>query len=184
MNRWNIALRWMPTFAGFPIGGYAATWVVGPVDALVPALAGGAVAGLIIGAAQWLGMRRSGPAPTGWIGATTVGLAIGLAAGAAAVDHRTDIGSLAIQGAFCGLCIGIAQALVLRPRLGAFVWTWPAVLAALWASGWAITTSAGIDVESQYTVFGSSGALAVTAATSVLAVVLAGRTWSDGVLPP
>ena len=47
------------------------------------------------------------------------------------------------------------------------------MLSGLWALGWTITASAGIDVEAQYTVFGSSGAIVVTAATSILAVLLA-----------
>ena len=46
---------------------------------------------------------------------------------------------------------------------------------ALWALGWAITASIGVDVETQYTVFGSSGAVVVTALTAVLPVLLAGR---------
>jgi hypothetical protein len=49
------------------------------------------------------------------------------------------------------------------------------MLAALWALGWTITSSAGIDVEAQYTVFGSSGALVVTALTSILPIELARR---------
>jgi hypothetical protein len=89
------------------------------------------------------------------------------------VDYQTDLGSLATQGAICGAAIGVAQAAVLYRRLGRIVLAWPATLAGLWALGWTITSSAGIDVEAQYTVFGSSGAIVVTAATSVLAIVLA-----------
>lgn len=33
----------------------------------------------------------------------------------------------------------------------------------LWALGWSVTTSAGIDVESQYVVFGIFGSLSVAA---------------------
>jgi hypothetical protein len=69
--------------------------------------------------------------------------------------------------------IGVAQAVVLYRLLGRIVVAWPALLAALWALGWTITASAGIDVEAQYTVFGSSGAIVVTAATSVLPFALA-----------
>jgi hypothetical protein len=50
------------------------------------------------------------------------------------------------------------------------------MLSALWAIGWAVTTAAGVDVESQYTVFGSSGALIVTAVTACLPLVLASRS--------
>ena len=85
------------------------------------------------------------------------------------------MGDLVVQGAICGLAIGAAQAVVLRPRLGRLAFAWIPALSALWALGWAITTAVGIDVESQYTVFGSSGALVVTAATVVLPVLLANR---------
>jgi hypothetical protein len=38
----------------------------------------------------------------------------------------------------------------------------------MWAAGWAITTSAGVRVEDQFTVFGSSGAVVVTTLTALL----------------
>jgi hypothetical protein len=44
-----------------------------------------------------------------------------------------------------------------------------------WATGWAITTSAGVDVESQYTVFGATGALVVTGLTTILPLALRRR---------
>lgn len=174
-SRRRTALLWLPTFAGFPLGGYAAHLLVGPVDSLAPAVAGGAITGAIVGCVQWLGMRRFGPSPVPWIAATAGGLAVGLAAGAAAVGYGTDTGALAVQGAICGLAVGAAEAAFLRGCLGRLAWAWPPVLAGLWALGWTVTASAGIDVESQYTVFGSSGALVVAAGTSVLAVVLADR---------
>jgi hypothetical protein len=174
--RWPVvALRWMPTFVGFPAGGFAAEILVGPVDALPAAVLGGAVTGAVLGAVQWLGLRRYGVRPLPWIAATTAGLAAGLGAGSAAVGYATDLGSLATQGAVSGAAIGIAQAVVLHRRLGPLAWAWPPVLAVLWALGWTITSSAGIDVEAQYTVFGASGALVVTALTSVLAVGLSRR---------
>jgi hypothetical protein len=168
-------LRWMPTFLGFPAGGLAAKLIIGRVDHLGAAVAGGAITGALIGVAQWLGLRRTGLSPELWVGATAVGLAIGLGAGAAAVGYQTDLAALAAQGAISGLAVGLTQALVLHRRLGRIVAGWPAVLAALWALGWIITSAAGIDVEAQYTVFGSSGALIVTALTSVLPIELARR---------
>jgi hypothetical protein len=77
-----------------------------------------------------------------------------------------------VQGAICGLAIGLAQAFVLRGRVA---YLWAPALSALWALGWAITTSIGVDVDTQWAVFGSSGALVVTAATAVLPVLLATR---------
>ena len=168
-------LRWMPTFLGFPIGGFAAE-IVGPIDAVAPAVVGGAITGAILGFAQWLGMRRTGPSPVRWVVATAAGFAVGLGAGAAAVGYDTTTSALAVQGAICGAAIGATQAVVLYRRLGRIVGAWPAYLAGLWALGWTVTASAGIDVEAQYTVFGSSGALVVTAATSVLPIVLAHRS--------
>ncbi len=168
----KVALRWMPTFLGFPAGGFAAE-IVGRVDSLGPAIAGGAITGAIVGLAQWLGMRHTGPSPIRWIIATSVGFAVGLGVGAAAAGYDTSIGALATQGAICGAVIGAAQAAILYRQLGRIVWAWPAALAVLWALGWTITSSFGVDVDAQYTVYGSSGALVVTAATSILAIELA-----------
>ena len=43
---------------GFPIGGYVANLTVGAVDSVGPALAGGLIAGAVVGAAQWLALRQ------------------------------------------------------------------------------------------------------------------------------
>jgi hypothetical protein len=180
----TVALRWMPTFLGFPAGGLAAKTLVGPVDDLAAALLGGALTGAILGLAQWLGMRRGAPSPEAWIVATTIGFAVGLGAGASVVDFETTTGALAVQGAICGTAIGVAQAVVLRRRLGPIAWAWPVALAGLWALGWTITASAGVDVEAQYTVFGSSGAIVVTAATAILPILLAGSLGATGALSP
>jgi hypothetical protein len=171
----KVALRWMPTFLGFPAGGLAAKLIVGRVDDLTPAIVGGALSGAILGVVQWIGLRRSGPSPELWTLATAAGFAVGLGVGAAAVGYDTDLGSLATQGAICGAVIGVAQAAVLYRRLGRIVLAWPALMAGLWALGWTITSLAGIDVEAQYTVFGSSGAVVVTALTSILPIELARR---------
>ena len=115
-------------------------------------------------------MGANGPPARLWITATTAGLALGLTLGSAAVDYGTSIDDLVIKGAICGLAVGIAQASTLRGRVA---YLWAPALSALWALGWAITSSIGVDVETQYTVFGSSGALVVTAVTAVLPVALA-----------
>jgi hypothetical protein len=168
----RIALRWLPTFLGFPIGGFVAELIAGPVDDLAAALLAGAITGVVLGAVQSWGMGSNGPPAQRWIIATTAGLTVGLALGSAAVGYGTGLGDLVVQGAICGLAIGTAQALVLRGRAA---YLWAPALSALWALGWAVTTSIGIDVDSQWAVFGSSGALVVTAATAVLPVLLATR---------
>jgi hypothetical protein len=166
------ALRWLPTLAGFPLGGFAAELIAGPVDGLDAALLGGAVTGVVLGAIQSCGIGSNGPPAHQWIAATTAGLTVGLALGSAAVGYGTELRDLVVQGAICGLAIGTAQALVLRGRAA---YLWAPTLSALWALGWATSTSIGVDVETQYAVFGSSGALVVTAATAVLPALLARR---------
>jgi len=64
---------------------------------------------------------------------------------------------------------------VLRHRLGAWALGWPPALAAFWAIGWFITTSVGVRVDDQFTVFGAAGAITVTLLTAVLPTVLAHR---------
>jgi len=168
----RAAVRWIVTFAGFPAGGLTSMLLIGPVDTVTAALAGGLVTGTILGAAQAWGLGRSGPGAARWIAATAAGLMIGLGLGATWVGFGTSLAALVVQGAVCGLAVGAAQALALRRRLGRIAFAWPAALAAIWALGWAITYAAGIEVNEQFTVFGSSGAVAVTALTVVLPVLL------------
>jgi hypothetical protein len=172
----RTALRWLPTFLGFPLGGFLAEPIAGPIDGLVPALIGGAVAGIVLGAVQAWAIGSNGPPARRWTIATAFGMTAGLAVGSAAVGYGTSIGALVVQGAISGLAIGAAQAVVLRPQLGRVGYLWVPALSALWALGWAISTSIGVDVETQYAVFGASGALVVTAATAALPVLLATRT--------
>ncbi len=177
-RRWTAAIplrdavRWMLTFAGFPIGSVLARALVGPVDGPWPALLGGLVNGVVLGALQaWaLGPRR--PSAVTWALATGVGLGVGLLLGAGAVDYATDTGSLVLQGAICGVMVGLGQAAVLVGRLGPASAAWPVLLGAAWALGWAITAAAGVQVEEQFTVFGSSGAVVVTGLTLLLPIAL------------
>ena len=180
-SQWlRTAARWMVTFLGFPAGGLAAMIIVGPVDSTTAALAGGLLTGAIIGAVQAWGLRLSigrgrGPA-VGWVAATAVGLMVGLGIGATAIGFGTSLTALVTQGAICGLIVGAAQAIVLRAPLGRLALPWPPALAAIWAIGWTVTTVGGIQVEDQFTVFGSFGAITVTAITAVLPVIVTHRS--------
>ena len=171
----RIAARWIVTFAGFPAGGLTAMLLVGRVDTVITALAGGLITGTILGAVQAWGLGRSGPGALRWVAATAIGLTIGLGIGATGVGFRTSLAALVVQGAVCGLAVGTAQALALGRRLGRIALAWPLTLAVIWALGWAITYAAGIEVNDQFTVFGSSGAVAVAALTVVLPILLNAR---------
>ena len=58
----------MVTFAGYPLGGYAAFLITGRVDGAVPALAGGLLTGAILGAVQVWGL--GGPGHARWRGSS------------------------------------------------------------------------------------------------------------------
>ena len=165
---WPLEARWALSALAFPPAGFAAIALT-PVDGAGSALVGGAVAGVVIGAGQWLALRSSEVRPglgVRWIAATALAMAVGLAAGATAVGYRTTLADLVLMGLITGAFLGPAQAAVLRTgvlttRVGAVVWATTVPL--LWAAGWFVTTTAGIDVERQYSVFGLLGALTASA---------------------
>jgi len=168
----RVVGRWMTSFLAFPIGGLIASATVGRVDSVGAALGGGLITGLVLGVGQRL---AAGPlrllAPP-WIATTAAATAIGLAAAAAVVDYGTTTGDLAVQGLITGAVLGAAQALLLWSRHRTLAALWAPLVGALWAAGWTVTSSAGVDVERQYTVFGASGALLVALGTSVLPLTL------------
>ncbi len=151
--------RWMLTFAAFPPAGYAGWLLAGHVDSVWAAAVNGVVTGALLGAGQWLLLRRRG-VDTRWAIATAMALGVGLTVGAAIVGYDIDRASLAGMGAISGLAVGAAQAAALRSRLSS-VLLWGATTAALWALGWVISAGV-IDPADQWPIFGASGALVVT----------------------
>ena len=164
MSRWA---RWLGTFVGFPLAGVAARAVGGDVDSVGAAAIGGIAGGLVLGVVQ---ATVGGVRPDdrlAWIGATGAGLASGLALGASMVGYRTDAASLAVMGAVSGAAVGVAQALAvpLRP-LDRLVWA--VATPALWAGGWLITSQVIVDADRRHAIFGSSGAVVVSALAGLL----------------
>ncbi|MEV4601631.1 hypothetical protein AB0K15_30040 [Amycolatopsis sp. NPDC049253] len=157
---------WTVGFLAFPLGGVAGGAVVGRVDSPLAALFGGAVTGLVVGTGQALVSRRRLD-PLRWIPATTLGMGAGLFVGAAAVDYGTSLSDLAVMGAFTGVILGGAQ-LAALPRGARHRWAWAVATPVLWCLGWVITTSAGIKVDEQFTIFGSAGAVTVSALSGLL----------------
>jgi len=171
----NTAIWTVSTFLALPIAGYLGTAVVGRVDNVISALAGGATVGAIVGLAQALGSGRRLNAPT-WILATAIGLSVGTVLGTLAVDFRTGLPDLALRGLIAGATVGLAQSLALpsRTRLR---WMWVPAIAGLTSLGWTVTTLAGIDVDQQFITFGASGAFvyAVLSGLTLLALLPATR---------
>src|SRR5687768_18609684 len=125
---WPVAV-----LVSFPVGGYLADLVVDGVDSVGAALVGGLIAGLIIGAAEWFALRRW--VSWLWIPATSIGMAVGLTAGAALVDYGIDRGDLLLMGAVTGVGVGVLQAAVLaRHRIPRAIW-WAVANPPAWALG-------------------------------------------------
>jgi hypothetical protein len=173
---WRFFLWWLLAFLGFPLGGFLALIVVGPVEGVLSGALGGALAGAVIGAAQWLVLRRYLRVGPEWILATALGVALGDGVGALLTGAGTGIGALLITGLATGVAVGLLQWGLLRGRVlpGSL---WPLVVAIAWPVGWAVTWAAGIDVERGYYVFGASGALVFAALTGLaMLLMLRGRT--------
>jgi hypothetical protein len=167
---WPLAI-----LVGFPIAGLIANVIVGRVDSIGAALAGGLIAGVVIGAAQWLALRPF--VPWLWAAATSIGMAVGLTAGAALVDYETGRADVVVMGAVTGLVVGGMQAIVLvRARVSGAVW-WAAANPPAWALGWLVTSYVIVrNVEEQFTNFGAGGALLFAALTGLLLAWLVRRT--------
>jgi hypothetical protein len=159
-------LIWVAGFLAFPLAGLAGLAVGGGVDGPAAAALGGVATGAVLGLGQAL--ASSGRLPIRhWTVATAAAIAIGLPAGAHVVGYGTSLRELAVMGAITGAVLGPAQAMAL-PRRARHRWAWAAAMPALWATGWAVTTSAGIAVGDHFTTFGASGAVTVTALLGVL----------------
>jgi hypothetical protein len=172
--------RWLMSFLGFPIGGYVAFLTLGPLESTPTAVAGGALAGVVLGLAQGWAFGPTRPHVVAWVLTTAAGLAVGTALGAAATDYATDVTSLVLLGAVTGMSVGIAQAVVLHRRLGAPALLWPLILTGAWALGWRVSQAViGSSVDQQFYIFGASGALVVAILTSPLAVMLERRVPVD-----
>ncbi len=179
MSATKLVLSWIGvTLLAFPIAGYIGWGIAGHVDAVVPALLGGAITGAGVGLAQWLFLRRLLDVSPAWIAGTSVALAVGLAIGAAVVGYETTAIQLAIMGAITGAFVGVAQGIVLRDRFSLWRW-WMVAMPPLFALAWLTSFAIGVDVANQFTVFGASGCI-VFGTLSGLLLVAGDRTGAPG----
>ena len=173
-------LRWTPSFLGFPLGGWLAFQLVGSANSPQTAAVTGAIAGTLIGAAQWLALR---PAVSWhWIAASTMGMGAGSALAAAITASATSVGALSLSGLIAGAAVGLGQGFAFR-RTWQAIALWTFTVGASWALGWVVTANVIVDADRGYVAFGSSGALVVTLITGlVLRRLLGSRT--DMSAPP
>ena len=152
--------RWVAVAVAFPVAGLIGWTIGGEVDAVRPALVGGALTGAGLGAVQWWAAKGMFGRAAAWISVSAAGYAAGLAAGAALVGYDTDLGSLATMGLVSGAVLGTAQGFALsRQGKRRLAVAWGAGMPVLFAIGWSVTTLGGIDVDQQFTVFGAYGAV-------------------------
>jgi hypothetical protein len=163
---WPVAI-----LVSFPIGGYIADLVVNGVDSVSAALVGGLIAGAVVGTAEWFALRRW--ISWLWILATILGLAVGLAAGAALVDYGTGRVDVVMLGAVTGVAVGAMQALVLaRHRIPGAFW-WALANPPAWALGWLVTSYViTTNIDERFPIFGASGAIVFGLLTWLLLTAL------------
>jgi hypothetical protein len=174
---WPVAV-----LVGFPAGGFVADLVVDGVDSVGAALVAGLIAGAIIGAAEWFALRQL--VSWLWIAATSVGMSVGLAAGAALADYGIGRGDVLLIGAATGVGVGVLQALVFaRQRIPGAIW-WAVANPPAWALGWYVTSYViTTNVDEQFPNFGASGALVFGLLTWLLLAALI-RTTAPAVRVP
>ena len=176
-RRWRVGMAARGA-AGLPDRRIVANLTVGAVDSVGAALAGGLIAGAIVGTAQWLALKQF--VAWHWIAATSLGMGAGLAVGAAVVDYSIDRPELMLMGAISGLVVGALQALVLgRQGFAGALW-WAVVNPPTWALAWLISSYViSANIDERFTNFGASGVLLYALVTGLLLAWMFRRTESQ-----
>jgi hypothetical protein len=163
--------KWLAVFLAYPIAGALGRLVANPADGLIFAFITAAVAGAVLGLAQWLALGRH-VSVTRWVGATAVGLGVSFVIVQA--FGATSSAAAPIIGALTGLGVGVAQSFVRSDRVPAAP-VWIPTMGIAWAIGWIVTTSIGVQAEAGWPVVGVSGALVAQALTGVVLMTLTRR---------
>lgn len=159
-----LYFRWSATILAFPIGGWIASVVVGAPTGVLAASLAALIAGIVLGAVQWLAIASH--VSWQWVVATAVGFTVGAAVSFALFEGSIALVDLSLAGLVTGSFIGVGQGLVFRRGWRA-VALWTASTGVSWAVGWAISLLVISSNASGYIVFGLSGAAVVTLATGL-----------------
>jgi hypothetical protein len=187
LDNWSpmFFLRWIPTFLAFPLAGWLAMLVVGPNRSPLTALAVGAIAGAVVGAAQWLALGRL--VDWRWAVGTVAAVAGGSLISMVAVGSPVTPAAATVTGLITGTVVGVVQGLVLRSSLrgrARIVLIWTATVGTSWAAAWLITSTVIVDLERGHAVFGASGAIVATVVTGIVLRLILGRRVRRGPADP
>jgi hypothetical protein len=156
-RRWMVG--WLAAFLGFPLGGAAATLLLGTVDTLIEGLVGGLVAGVVIGATQMLALRLTLPVNWRWIAASAVGLSAGVGLSIVVIGGETTLEAFMLRAPITGFALGSAQWWILQQHVRRAVW-WIPVVTIVYTIAWFVTAQViGASLQTGFVVFGASGAL-------------------------
>jgi hypothetical protein len=163
--------KWVVVFLAYPIAGFLGRLIANPADGFVFAFITAAVAGAILGAAQWLALGRH-VSPALWVGATAVGLGVSFVI-VQALGATTNSAAPVI-GAVTGLGVGVAQSLVRSDRIPPPA-IWIPTMGVAWAIAWVVTTSIRVQANAGWPVVGVSGALVAQLLTGVVLLTMGRR---------
>lgn len=157
----HILIRWMPTFLAFPLAGLLASLALGPVQDLLSAAVAGAMVGAVLGLAQWWALKPLAIS-FDWAWSTAVATMVASPLAWAFTSYSTSVETMTLWGLIAGAVVGLGQ--VASQKLGMpKTLAWSALVAASWSLAWFISASVIVDIDSNYAIFGSTGAIAATA---------------------
>jgi hypothetical protein len=163
--------KWLAVVLAYPIAGFLGRLIANPADGPVFAFVTAAVAGAILGVAQWFALGRHVSAVR-WVGATALGLGVSFVIVQAL--GATSSSAAPVIGAVTGLGVGVAQSLVRSDRIPSPL-LWIATMGVAWSIGWVVTTSIGVQAEAGWPVVGLSGALVAQALSGLVLLTLGRR---------
>ncbi len=157
----QILVRWMPTLLAFPLAGLLASLALGPIKNLLSAAVAGALVGALLGLAQWWALKPLAIS-FDWAWSTAVATMVASPLAWALTSYSTSVETMTLWGLIAGAVVGFGQ--IASQKLGLQrTLAWAALVAVTWGLAWFISASVIVDIDSNYAIFGSTGALTATA---------------------